>query len=31
MSTTDIILLIEALAAIAAAVAQLIAVMRRPP
>ncbi len=31
MSTTDIILLIEALAAIVAAVAQLIAVLRRPP
>lgn len=31
MTNTDIILLIEALAAIVAAVAQLITVLRRPP
>ncbi len=31
MTSTDIILLIEALAAVVAAVAQLIAALRRPP
>ena len=31
MTTTDIILLIEAIAAVVAAMAQLIAIFRRPP